>query len=132
MSRSLVWFTLVRPGRGSNAGMSAENWRFSTNSSSQDLPRLPAAARRFSSVSSSMNDSRLRDTITCSSVLPTSSYSSSFSSSSFSSSMSSSSSRSPSSVGARHCSRKSSSDTCSLSLDVDVRLIVSAGFSWFD
>lgn len=39
-SRSVVWLTLVRPGRGSNAGIRAENWRFSTNSSSQER-RLP-------------------------------------------------------------------------------------------
>lgn len=46
-----------------------------------------------------------------------------------SSSISSSSSRSPSNVGARQLSKKSSRDTCSLSLDVEVRLIVRAGLN---
>lgn len=39
-SRSVVWFTFVRPGRGSNAGISAENCRLRTYSSSQ-LRRFP-------------------------------------------------------------------------------------------
>ena len=66
---ALVWLSLVRPGHGSNAGIRAENWLFSTNPSSQDL-RLPAATEWFSSVSSSM--SRCRDTINGSKALPTS------------------------------------------------------------
>jgi len=35
MLKSWVWLMLVRPGRGSNAGIRAWNWRFNTNSSSQ-------------------------------------------------------------------------------------------------
>lgn len=50
ISKSVVWFTFVRPGRGSKAGIRAENCRFNTNSSSQHRRRLRIEAMLCSEV----------------------------------------------------------------------------------
>jgi hypothetical protein len=60
--KSCVWLTLVLPGRGSNAGISAENCRFRTNSSSQ--ARRLCDPPRFSYSSSSYKTIRTTDNCT--------------------------------------------------------------------
>lgn len=49
ISKSEIWFTFVRPGLGSKAGIRAENCLFNTNSSSQ-LLGLPFSASPSSSL----------------------------------------------------------------------------------
>lgn len=60
ISKSEIWFTFVRPGLGSKAGIRAENCLFNTNSSSQ-LLGLPFSASPSSSFKKRQNwDSLLK------------------------------------------------------------------------